>query len=51
LRDVRLGRIEVHDVEAYVAARGAVTGSSLLGMSFLSKLHGFRVDAGRLVLR
>jgi aspartyl protease family protein len=51
LRDVRLGRIQVHDVVAYIAARGAVTGSSLLGMSFLSKLNGYGVDAGRLVLR
>ncbi len=50
LREVRLGSIEVRDVPVLIAARGSMT-HNLLGMTFLSKLHGFRVDAGRLVLQ
>lgn len=50
LRSVRLGQIELRDVDAMVAARGAL-GQSLLGMSFLKKLAGFEVAQGKLVLR
>lgn len=46
---VRVGSIEVSDVEAQVSTRG-VLAKTLLGMSFLRKLGGFRVERGRLVL-
>lgn len=47
---VRLGSIEVHNVIAFIGPRGALS-TSLLGMSFLGKLSGFKVDGGRLVLQ
>jgi aspartyl protease family protein len=50
LRDVRLGSLVVHDVEALVGERGALS-SSLLGMTFLSKLSKIEVASGALVLR
>ena len=50
LRDVRIGRLLVHDVEALVMPPHAM-GQSLLGMSFLKKLSGFEVASGTLVLR
>ena len=50
LREIRLGSIEVRNVPVLIAARGSMA-HSLLGMSFLSRLSGFRVDAGRLVLQ
>jgi aspartyl protease family protein len=49
LGTVRLGTITVRDVTAMVAERGQMSGS-LLGMSFLSRLSGMKVDHGRLVL-
>ena len=49
LASVRLGGIEVRDVTALVGGRGQL-GQTLLGMSFLSRLSGVRVDHGRLVL-
>lgn len=49
LSAVRLGGIEVRDVPALVAGRGQMSGS-LLGMSFLSRLSGFRIDRGHLLL-
>ena len=49
LATVRLGGIEVHDVTALVGARGQLS-QTLLGMSFLSRLSGVRIDHGRLAL-
>jgi aspartyl protease family protein len=49
LPHVKVGAVEVHDVEAIVMAPGA-SQTSLLGMSFLSKLHRFGVADGRLRL-
>jgi aspartyl protease family protein len=51
---VTLGRVEidnilVRDVEAVVLPKGAFDGT-LLGMSFLNKLSGFKVEDGRLQL-
>ncbi len=50
LLQVRLGSIAVRDVTAFIGPRGALS-TSLLGMSFLTKLSGFKVDGGRLVLQ
>lgn len=50
LHDVRIGSLVVHDVDALVGERGAL-GSSLLGMTFLSRLSRFEVASGALVLR
>lgn len=50
LHDVRVGNLVVYDVEALVGERGALT-SSLLGMTFLSKLSRFEVESGALVLK
>ena len=49
LRSVRLGAIELRGVEALVSDRGQL-GRTLLGMSFLSRLSGVRIDRGRLLL-
>jgi aspartyl protease family protein len=46
---VRVGSVEVHDVEAVVMAPGA-SSVNLLGMSFLSKLSRFGVSNGRMRL-
>jgi aspartyl protease family protein len=50
LREISIGDITVHDVDAVVAQPGALR-ISLLGMSFLRKLSGFQVDAGRFVMK
>ncbi|MCC3247211.1 TIGR02281 family clan AA aspartic protease [Methylocystis sp. WRRC1] len=50
LHDVRVGNLVVYDVDALVGERGALN-SSLLGMTFLSKLSRFEVASGALVLR
>lgn len=50
LREVRVGQVSAHDVEAVVMPAGLLR-ESLLGMSFLKKLSGFEVASGRLVLR
>jgi aspartyl protease family protein len=49
LRNVRLGPLLVQDVEAVVGERGAL-GSSLLGMTFLSRLSRIEAASGALVL-
>ena len=49
LRSVRLGGIEVRDVAALVGDRGQLS-TTLLGMSFLSRLSSVRTDHGRLLL-
>ncbi|HMK90660.1 MAG TPA: TIGR02281 family clan AA aspartic protease [Methylocystis sp.] len=50
LQRVKLGGIEVYDVDAVVSERGAMRGS-LLGMTFLSKLSHVEIASGELVLR
>lgn len=49
LREVRLGPLVVHDVDAFVGERGALT-SSLLGMTFLGRLSHIEAGSGMLVL-
>ncbi len=48
LDTVRVGQLEVDRVEAVVTR--ASLGTSLLGMSFLRRLEGYRVEDGNLVL-
>lgn len=50
LREARLANIVVSDVRAVVMPRGAMA-QSLLGMSFMSKLSGFEVSGGQLILK
>ncbi|WP_407528068.1 retropepsin-like aspartic protease family protein [Methylobacterium oryzisoli] len=50
IAEMQVGGITVRDVEAVVLPRGRL-GTSLLGMSFLRRLRGFEVEAGRLTLR
>ncbi len=50
MREIRLGGIAVWDVEALVLPSGRLA-TSLLGMSFLRRLRGFEVAAGRMILR
>lgn len=50
LLDVRIASLVARDVPALVMPR-QMTGTSLLGMSFLKKLNGFEVASGNLVLR
>lgn len=49
LSQISIGRLVMKDVEASV--NGAGMASSLLGMSFLSRLRGYQVDGDRLILR
>ena len=48
LRELRIGQFSVFDMPASVNERPRV---SLLGMSFLERLHGYGVEDGRLILR
>ncbi len=50
LREARLENIIVPDVRAVVLPQGALA-QSLLGMSFMSKLSGFEIAAGQLVMK
>jgi aspartyl protease family protein len=49
LREVRIGRISVRNVQALVVPPGAPEGN-LLGMSFLDKLDRYEVNGDRLTL-
>jgi aspartyl protease family protein len=49
LRDVRIGQLQLHDLDAYV--NQGTMDISLLGMSFLRQLRGYEVMRNRLVLR
>jgi aspartyl protease family protein len=49
LKRVRVGMVEVHDVEAVVMEPGA-SATNLLGMSFLRKLRHFGVSDGKMRL-
>ncbi len=48
LREVRVGQFSLYDLDASVNA--APLPISLLGMSFLNRLHGYRVEDRRLIL-
>jgi len=50
LRLVRVGDLFVENVDAMVAQQGVLS-TSLLGMSFLSRLRSFEASGGALVLR
>lgn len=50
LNEVRIGDLRVYDVDALIGERGALN-TSLLGMTFLSKLSRFAVEDGALVLK
>lgn len=50
LREVRIDTIRLYDVEALVAPRGALS-TTLLGMSFLSRLKQVEMGNGELVMR
>ncbi|QRE77466.1 retropepsin-like aspartic protease family protein [Methylobacterium aquaticum] len=50
VRQMRIGAITVRDVDALVLPGGRLE-VSLLGMSFLRRLRGFEVGAGRMILR
>ena len=50
LRAVSVGNIGVRNVQAHIAAPGALS-QSLLGMSFLSRLRSYEVKNGTLILR
>ena len=49
LRELRIGQFSVFDMPASV--NEAPLRVSLLGMSFLKRLHGYGVEDGRLILR
>jgi aspartyl protease family protein len=49
LRELRIGQFSVFDMPASV--NEAPLRVSLLGMSFLERLHGYGVEDGRLILR
>ena len=49
LRRVEIDNVIVHDVDGMVLPQGAMRGT-LLGMSFLSRLRGFRMSDGTLYL-
>ena len=50
IKEVRVGRVKVRDVEASVM-RDEALDTVLLGMSFLGRLKSFQVKNGELVLR
>jgi aspartyl protease family protein len=49
LRRIEIDNVVVHDVDAMVLPQGAMRGT-LLGMSFLNRLSGFRMSDGTLYL-
>ena len=49
LRRIEIDNVVVHDVDGMVLPQGAMRGT-LLGMSFLSRLRGFRMSDGTLYL-
>jgi clan AA aspartic protease (TIGR02281 family) len=46
---LRIGGIAMHDVKAVIAEPGKMT-QNLLGMSFISRLSGFQLSGGRLLM-
>ena len=49
LNEIAVGPIIMRNVRALVARPGALE-ESLLGMSFLERLHGYAVERDRLIL-
>lgn len=50
LDEVEIDGVRVHDVRGMVLQKGALKGT-LLGMSYLSRLRGFSVENGKLILK
>lgn len=50
LDSIRYETIRLHNIRAFVLPKGALSGHSLLGNSFLSKLSEFRVERGKLIM-
>lgn len=50
LRSLRIGEIEIRDVQAAVVPRGQL-GTNLLGMSFLRRLRSFDIAGNRITLK
>ena len=50
IRSLRIGDIEVRDVEAAIIPRGQLS-TNLLGMSFLKRLHSFDIGNNRITLK
>lgn len=49
INSIRIGQVEVFNVRALV--KGINSGESLLGMTFLSKLHSYEIQGHELVIR
>ena len=50
LDSIRYETIRLRDVRAFVMPKGALSGHSLLGNTFLNKLSEFRVERGKLIM-
>ena len=50
LDTIRYETIRLSNIRAFVMPKGALSGHSLLGNSFLSKLSEFRVERGKLIM-
>ncbi|MEP3231749.1 MAG: TIGR02281 family clan AA aspartic protease [Hyphomicrobiales bacterium] len=50
LDTIRYETIRLHNIRAFVMPKGALSGHSLLGNSFLSKLREFRIERGKLIM-
>ncbi len=50
LRDVKIDNVKVENVDGMVTKQGTLNGT-LLGMSYLGKLQGFKVEDGTLYLK
>lgn len=50
LDTIRYETIRLKNIRAFVMPKGALSGHSLLGNSFLSKLREFRVERGKLIM-
>ena len=50
LKEVEIDGVRVRDVKGMVLQEGALNGT-LLGMSYLSRLRGFSVENGKLILK
>ena len=50
LDSIRYETIRLHNIRAFVMPKGALSGHSLLGNTFLSKLSEYRVERGKLIM-
>lgn len=50
LESIRYESIRLRNIRAFVMPKGALSGHSLLGNSFLNKLSEFRVERGKLIM-